>query len=56
MASGCSEALRSATLSGALVPKRLTPGWESRISRRSLAAIYAVLALSLPLRGLLRLR
>ena len=37
-----------------VVPKRLTPGWEYRISRRSLAMIYTVLALSLPLRGLLR--
>ena len=37
-----------------VVPKRLTPGWEYRISRGSLAAIYTVLALSLPLRGLLR--
>jgi len=38
------------------VPKRLTPGWESRISQPSLFAAYAVLALSLPLRGLLRRR
>ena len=37
-----------------VVPKRLTPGWESRVNGRSLAAIYTVLALSLPLRGLLR--
>jgi hypothetical protein len=37
-----------------VVPKRLTPGWEARLSGRSLAAVYAVLALSLPLRGLLR--
>jgi hypothetical protein len=39
-----------------VVPKRLTPGWEYRVSNRSLAVIYTVLALSLPLRGLLRLR
>lgn len=39
-----------------VVPKRLTPGWEARISPRSLAAAYVVLALSLPLRGLLRSR
>jgi hypothetical protein len=39
-----------------VVPKRLTPGWESRISQPSLFAAYAVLALSLPLRGLLRRR
>lgn len=37
-----------------VVPKRLTPGWEYRVSNRSLALIYGVLALSLPLRGLLR--
>jgi hypothetical protein len=37
-----------------VVPKRLTPGWEARISPRSLAAAYVVLALSLPLRGLLK--
>jgi hypothetical protein len=36
------------------VPKRLTPGWEERVSNRSLAVIYVVLALSLPARGLLR--
>jgi hypothetical protein len=37
-----------------IVPKRLSPGWEHRLSRSSLAAAYAVLALSLTLRGLLR--
>lgn len=36
-----------------LVPKRLTPGWEARIRPGSLAAMYAVLAIALPLRGLL---
>ena len=39
-----------------VVPQRLTPGWEARISNRSLAAVYTVLALSLPLRGLMRRR
>jgi len=39
-----------------VVPQRLTPGWEYRISRRSLAATYGVLALSLALYGLLRRR
>ena len=39
-----------------VVPQRLTPGWEYRISRRSLAATYGVLALSLALHGLLRRR
>ena len=39
-----------------LVPKRLSPGWEHRLSGRSLVATYAVLALSLRLRGLLAKR
>ena len=37
-----------------IVPKRLSPGWEQRLSGRSLAASYAVLAISLTLRGLMR--
>lgn len=37
-----------------LVPKRLTPGWEERVSGRSLAMIFAAMAASLPLRNLLR--
>jgi hypothetical protein len=39
-----------------VVPKRLTPGWEQRVRPSSLALIYGALALSLPLRGLLRAR
>jgi hypothetical protein len=39
-----------------LVSKRLTPGWEHRVTPRSLALIYTGLALSFPLRGLLRRR
>lgn len=35
-----------------LVPERLTPGYEKRLSGKSLAAIFGALALSLPLRGL----
>lgn len=37
-----------------LVPRRLTPGWEYHLDGRSLAAAYGVLALSLPVRGLIR--
>lgn len=37
-----------------LVPERLTPGFEKRLSGTSLATIFGVLALSLPLRGLIR--
>jgi hypothetical protein len=33
-----------------LVPKRLTPGWEYRVSDRSLAMIFGAMALSLPAR------
>jgi hypothetical protein len=36
-----------------VVPKRLTPGWEERVTNRSLALVYVVLALSSPVRGLL---
>jgi hypothetical protein len=39
-----------------VVPKRLTPGWEKRIRPASLALVYGALAVSLPLRGLLRTR
>ncbi|HEX7038290.1 MAG TPA: hypothetical protein VF210_21170 [Pseudomonadales bacterium] len=39
-----------------LVPKRLTPGWEARVSGRSLAMIFASLAASLPIWSLLRRR
>jgi hypothetical protein len=35
-----------------LIPARLTPGFEKRLSRRSLALVFAAMALSLPLRGL----
>lgn len=36
-----------------LMPDRLTPGYEKRLSKRGLAPIFAALALSLPLRSLL---
>jgi len=37
-----------------LVPKRLTPGLEKRLSARSLLAVYAALALSLGIGGVWR--
>ncbi|HYE37261.1 hypothetical protein [Methylocaldum sp.] len=37
-----------------LAPERLTPGFEKRLSAKSLAAVFGTLALSLPLRGLLQ--
>lgn len=39
-----------------LVPKRLTPGWEKRVTGRSLAAIFAAMALALPVRSVLSRR
>jgi hypothetical protein len=39
-----------------VVPKRLTPGWEERVSGRSLAMIFGAMALSLPIRRLLESR
>jgi hypothetical protein len=39
-----------------LVPKRLTPGYELRLQGPQLALVYAAIALSLPLRDLLRAR
>lgn len=37
-----------------LVPKRLTPGYEKRLSRRALAGIYGALALGLSAGAMLR--
>lgn len=37
-----------------LVPERLTPGFEKRLSGRSMAVVFGALALSLPLRGLIQ--
>jgi len=39
-----------------LVPKRFTPGFEKRLSNRSLFAIYSTLALSLAAGHLMRRR
>ncbi|MBL7952795.1 MAG: hypothetical protein JNM62_13870 [Flavobacteriales bacterium] len=39
-----------------VVPKRLTPGFEERLSRRSLFAVYATLALALAAGSLMRER
>jgi hypothetical protein len=39
-----------------LVPKRFTPGWEKRLSGKSLAAIYGMLALGLVASDLLDAR
>ncbi|HEY8607013.1 MAG TPA: hypothetical protein VIM12_07885 [Noviherbaspirillum sp.] len=39
-----------------LVPRRFTPGWEKRLSGRSLAVIYGAMALGLVARGLAQRR
>jgi hypothetical protein len=36
-----------------VVPKRFTPGFEKRLSPTSMLAVYATLALSLPIAGLM---
>jgi hypothetical protein len=62
--SGSADAVvRGAAISAAayvtdyhLVPKRLTPGFELRLPRLALAAIYATLAIGLSSRDLLRSR
>jgi hypothetical protein len=37
----------AAVVDYALVPKRLTPGWETVLSKRAIAATYAVMAVAL---------
>ena len=37
----------------ALVPKRLTPGWEQVVSKKSISTTYAVMALGLVIGGLM---
>ena len=39
-----------------LIPRRLTPGWELRLSRKSVALGFAALGLSLAIAGLTRAR
>jgi hypothetical protein len=39
-----------------LIPRRLTPGWELRLPRRSVAAGFAALGATLAIAGLLRAR
>jgi hypothetical protein len=39
-----------------LIPRRLTPGWELRLSRRSVARGFVALGVSLGLAGLVRAR
>lgn len=56
LAGGAAVAALAYVVDYHVVPKRLTPGWERRVSARSLLMTYGVLAASLPLRALLRRR
>jgi hypothetical protein len=54
---GAAVALLAYLVDYQLIPKRLTPGWEYRVSGRSLAMIFGAMAVSLPVRRVLeRLR
>ena len=46
----------AATVDYGIVPKRLTPGWEDVLSKRSIVATYGVLALGLAAGALLTQR
>jgi len=54
LAQGAFVAASAYVVDYALVPNRLTPGFEKRLSGRSLLAIYAVLAASLALGSRIR--
>ena len=53
LAGGAAVACLAYLMDYHVVPKRLTPGFEKHLSRRSLFLIYVVLALTLGLSGLL---
>jgi hypothetical protein len=40
----------------AVVPRRLTPGWEAVLSKRAIAATYVMMALGLAAGGLINQR
>lgn len=52
-AGACAIAAASYVVDYWIAPKRLTPGWDLRLSQYALGSIYTSIALSLPLRGLL---
>ncbi|HVL56151.1 MAG TPA: hypothetical protein VM491_06580 [Burkholderiaceae bacterium] len=56
LAGGALTALAAYLLDYRLLPRRLTPGWELRLSRPQLALMFVVLAASLPARRVLRAR
>jgi hypothetical protein len=54
LASGAAIAALAATVDYTITPKRFTPGYEARLSRPSLVAVYAAFALGLALAGTVR--
>ena len=56
VASGAAVASLAYVVDYHLIPRRLSPGWDLRLSRRSVALGFVVLGLSLGLAGLMRAR
>jgi hypothetical protein len=56
VADACAISAVAAVVDLKLVPKRLTPGFEARLSNRSLALVYAGFATGLALGGMLALK
>jgi hypothetical protein len=54
LAGACAIAATSYISDYGIAPRRLSPGWDLRLPRRDLAAIYTSIALALPVRGLAR--
>ena len=52
----CMMAAIAAAVDYGMVPKRLTPGWESVLSKRSIAATYVALAAGLTVGALINRR
>lgn len=53
LAGGLAVAALACAVDYGITPQRLRPGYEARLSKRSLALMYGVLGLSFALRGLL---
>jgi len=53
LAAGAATAATAYVVDYHVVPKRLTPGFEKRLSREAMASIYASLAIGLALGGLM---
>src|ERR671913_242930 len=56
VASGVAVAALAYVVDYHLIPRRLSPGWELRVSGRSVALGFVALGVSLAIAGLLRVR